>query len=138
MRTTRATPTLDPHHSGRPAVVVDVWFHAGVWSADTHVGRLPGVRTVTTTGRISAAIVDVGHRWHHRHVAVPASHVDEPTDLTVWLRGSRQEIRHLAAPADGELAAELTAVEPRDLGVGARGHETPIVEASHLVTEESR
>lgn len=65
-----------------------------------HVGRLAGLQADRATGRVTAAIIDVGHRWHHRHVLVPAAAIDELSEQTVWLRGTRQQITHLPAPHD--------------------------------------
>lgn len=112
--------------------------HVAVHVEGHHVGRLSGVRVALADGQVSALIVDVGHRWHHRHVLVPGADVDEVTETVVRVRGSRQAIRSLAPPRYPDTHDDLTPVTPHDLGIDDTDPDAAHTEGGHLVADDAR
>lgn len=102
-----------------------------------HVGHLSGMRVDRATSHIDALIVDVGHRWHHRHVLVPMDAVDEFSDALVEVRGSRAQLRHRPAPGDADRSSDLIAQAPEDAGVAGGDPGTAHVEAAHLLADQA-
>lgn len=134
--------TLHPEPVHIPVVVPKledgdalVRAHAAVYVERHHVGRLSGLQADRATGRVTACIVDVGHRWHHRHVLVPASAIEELSEAIVWVRGSRQELTHLPSPHD-RTADDLVASEPHDVGVDDRDPDGAHIEAAHVLADQ--
>lgn len=110
-----------------PAVVVGEW----------HVGHLSGVRVDRTTGHAGALIVDVGHRWHHRHVLVPSDAVDDVSEVVVRVRGTRAQLRHRPQVSAAGRVADLVPEAPADAGVAADDPDTAHVEAAHLLADQA-
>lgn len=110
---------------------------AGVEAGGHHVGRVSGMRA-TPAGELTAVIVDVGHRWHHRHVLVPAAGVDELTETAIVVRGTRAEVRDLPEPHARDQAApaaDLSPASPHDVGVGEADPDSAHAEAAHLLAD---
>jgi hypothetical protein len=94
--------------------------HAAVYAEGHRIGWLAGLRADPTTGMITGAIIDVGHLWHHHHVLVPAPDIEELADATVWIRSSRDHVRHLPVPTESDTGRRsVTGRTPRP------GHRRP-------------
>lgn len=139
------TPHVEPLHIPVTVPKLDpgdtqVRTHAVVSVAQHHVGRLSGLQVDRASRRITGCIVDVGHRWRHRHVLVPASAIERLSETIVSLRGDRREIMHLPAPADqhDHAADDLEPMQPDALGVDDREPDTAHTEAAHLIADQAR
>lgn len=102
-----------------------------------HLGHLSGVRVDRSTGHVDAIIVDVGHRWHHRHVLVPIDAVDDVSEAVVRVRGSRAQLRHRPRVSDVAPTVDLVPEAPGDAGVAVDDPDTAHVEAAHLLADEA-
>lgn len=124
-------PVLEPNH-------VVVHRHAAVYAGGHHVGRLAGLQADRSTGRVTAAIIDVGHRWHHRYVLVPAASIAEVSEWMVTVHGAtRGELRHMPPPTSSREHEELSPIEPHDLGLDDRDTDSAHAEAAALLADEA-
>lgn len=107
-----------------------------------HVGHLAGLQVDRASGRVTAAIADVGHRWHHRQVLVPAEAIEEVAETVVFVRGTKQAVAGMPSPDDGRrrderVADQLRPAEPHDVGVEERAVDSAHAEAAHLVADQA-
>lgn len=112
--------------------------HAAVHVDGHHIGTVSGMRLNATDGRLVALVADVGHRWRHRHVLVPATEVEELGVAVVWVRGSLQQIRRCRALEVEDVHDELTPAEPHDLGIDDHDPDLAHKEAAHVLADEAR
>ena len=69
-------------------------------AADGEVGRVAGVEVDAGEGRITHVLLDEGHLWGRKRVAVPVSVVRSIDDEGVTVRLSKRQIKDLPSMAD--------------------------------------
>jgi hypothetical protein len=101
-------------------------------------GHLRGMRIEHATGRLTALVVDVRHRWHVDPVLVPVRAVDELSEETVRLQETQDEVRR--GPSADERRHQQRALfpaEPNEVGVAESEPDSAHVEAARMLADEA-
>lgn len=91
-------PTRRPHLEFEDRIPADeLSFHKnlGIHAADGDIGHLAGVGVEPADKRLTQILVDEGHLWGHKRVAVPMRLVRQLDDEGIMVRLSKRQIKDL-------------------------------------------
>lgn len=78
-----------------PPGEVRVHEDVGIHAADGDIGRVAGVAVESADQRVTQILVDEGHLWAHKRVAIPMGLVRELNDEGITVRLSKRQIKEL-------------------------------------------
>ena len=100
-----------------PAGEVEIRRHEHVWASDGGIGHVEGL-VIDATGAITHVLLQEGHLWGRREVAIPVSAVEGIDDEGVHVRLSKDEIG--ALPEIGARPPAAVTVRRSGTGGGIR------------------
>jgi hypothetical protein len=109
-----------------------------VYADRRRIGHLRGMQIDRATGRLTALVLDVRHRWHVDPVLVPAPAIDELSETMVWLHATREEIRRMpSADERRHQQHALIPAEPHEVGVAESEPDSAHEEAARVLADEA-